>query len=90
MTESNETEVIMNMVSRIIKLANEMKDEGVEVEVVNAALQLASGNYSTYLAAGNNGYLKASGIEKVTEAYKENLIKLQELKKQQLNLEAKG
>ena len=85
MTAQNETEEILAMTSRFIDLANEMKDGGQKIELVNTALQLASGTYSTYITAGNEGYLKASGIEKITEGYKQNLIKLQHLKKQQLN-----
>lgn len=77
------------MVNRFIAIANELKDQGVDVKLVNTALQLASGTYATYLAAGNEGYLQASGIEKVTEGYKHNLTRLQELKKQQLNPDSK-
>ena len=80
---------IMTMVQEFIDVANRLKDEGKPVEIINASLMLASGTYATYLAAGNNGYLKESGIRKVSEAYRTNLERVQEIKKAQLNLDGK-
>lgn len=89
MTDQVENQKIMAMLNNFIKLANEMKEQGNDVDLVNTALQMASGTYSTYLAAGNEGYLKDSGIDKITEAYKGNLTHLQEIKKRQLNPQGK-
>jgi hypothetical protein len=79
----------MQLVEKFIALANEIKDEGKPEEMVNTALQLASGTYSTYLTAGNEGYLHESGINKLTEVFKYNLTQIQNLKKAQHNPEAK-
>lgn len=79
----------MQLMEKFIDLANEIKDEGKPVEMVNTALQLASGTYSTYLSAGNEGYLKESGINKLTEVFKHNLTHIQHLKKAQYNPEGK-
>ena len=68
---------------RFIALANEMKDEGKSLQMVNAALMSASGIYATYTAAGNDGGLNASGVEKVVAVYKTNLENVQKLKQQQ-------
>lgn len=68
---------------RFIALANEMKDEGKSLQMVNAALMSASGIYATYTAVGNDGGLTASGVEKVTAVYKANLENVQKLKRQQ-------
>ncbi|WP_439106087.1 DUF3144 domain-containing protein [Congregibacter sp.] len=66
---------------RFIDLANEMKDEGVPVNVVSWALMTSSGIYSTYTVTGNSGGLNPSGIDKVVDAYKQNLTNIQALKK---------
>ena len=77
------------LVARFVALANEMKDEEKPIEMINTALQMASGTYSTYITAGNNGYLRKSGIDKLTSMYRHNLVHLQNVKKAQLNLEGK-
>jgi len=43
----------------------------------------ASAVYATYVAGGNEGGLTPSGIDKVTEAYKQHLEQVQEAKKAQ-------
>lgn len=68
---------------RFIALANEMKDEGKDLQMVNAALMSASGIYATYTAAGNDGGLNPSGVDKVVAVYKTNLENIQKLKQQQ-------
>jgi len=69
---------------RFIALANEMKDEGKNLQMVNAALISASGIYATYTAAGNDGGLTPSGVDQVVAVYKANLENVQKLKRQQL------
>ncbi len=81
---------IMAMVQAFVDEANRMQEKGEQPEIINAALMLASGTYSTFLAAGNNGYLKEAGIRKVTEAYRTNLEQLQKIKKAQLNPDGKA
>ncbi len=68
---------------RFITLANTMKDEGVPVNVVSWALMSASGIYATYSVVGNSGGLNPSGVDKVADAYKQNLTNIQALRKQQ-------
>jgi len=68
------------LAARFITLANEMKDEGKSLQMVNASLMSASGIYATYTAAGNDGGLNASGIDKVVAVYKTNLENVQKLK----------
>ena len=83
-------ETLQALAQRFIDIANQMKDEGQGIEVINSALMLASGIYATYSTVGNDSYLKESGIDKVTEVFKNNLASLQQIKKAQLNPEGKA
>lgn len=69
---------------KFIGLANEMKNEGMDMRLISAALMSASGIYATYTAAGNQGFLQASGIEKVSAIYKRNLAYIQERKQEEI------
>ena len=80
---------LQELLERFVKLANEIKDEGKPVEMINAALMLASCTYATFVAAGNEGYLKEGGVNKITSHYRQNLISLQKAKKAQFNPEGK-
>ena len=66
---------------RFIDLANAMKDEGVPINVVSWALMTSSAIYATYSVTGNAGGLNPSGVDKVADAYKQNLMHIQELRK---------
>ncbi|MEQ8261950.1 DUF3144 domain-containing protein [Pseudohaliea sp.] len=68
---------------RFIELANSMKNEGIGVDVVSWSLMSASALHAIYSVAGNDGGLTESGIEKITDAYKQNLTKIQALKQRQ-------
>jgi len=72
------------LAAQFIALANQMADQGKSTQMVNAALMSASGIYATYTAAGNEGGLNASGIDKVVAVYKINLENVQKLKKAQI------
>ena len=74
---------------RIIELANTLKDEGHDTNLVSASLMAASGVYATYAAAGNEGRLESSGVEKIVAMYTRNLEHIQEQKKIKAN-EAAG
>ena len=87
---SSRDEQILSMIDEFVAVANRLKDEGNDTDLVNAAFMLASGNYATFLAAGNQGYLKEDGIRKIAEAYKHNLTLLQDLKKAQFNPDGKN
>jgi hypothetical protein len=69
-------------VNRFIDLANAMKDEGIEIQVVSHALMSASGIYTTYALGGNEGGLTASGVDKVSAVFKQELERIQESRKQ--------
>lgn len=68
---------------RFVDLANTMKDEKVPVSVVSWALMTASGIYATYSVTGNSGGLNPTGIDKVADAYRQNLSNIQALRKNQ-------
>ncbi|MEO0438711.1 MAG: DUF3144 domain-containing protein [Pseudomonadota bacterium] len=78
---AEQTEQHDNCMARFIDLANEMSKEGLSTSQVSWALMSASGIFATYAAAGNAGGLSESGIEKVVDAYKQNLTNIQALKK---------
>ena len=66
---------------KFIELANELKDQGYNPQLVSAALMSASGIYATYVTAGNEGGLQPSGVDKVVMMYRRNLEHIQERKK---------
>ena len=66
---------------KFIELANELKDQGYDPQLVSAALMAASGIYATYITAGNTGGLQPSGVDKVVMMYRRNLEHIQERKK---------
>ena len=74
-----------DLVERFIGLANTMKQEGKPAAMINAALMSSSGIFATYVAAGNQGYLREGGVTKVTEAYRKTLLNFQRIKKSQVS-----
>ena len=70
--------------NRFIDLANELKDEKIDPALVSGALMTASGIYATYVAAGNEGALEPSGVDKVVSLYRRTLEHFQKVKKDQL------
>ncbi len=68
---------------KFIDLANELKDQGHDPQLVSAALMAASGIYATYITAGNTGGLQPSGVDKVVMMYRRNLEHIQERKKEE-------
>lgn len=73
-----------------IKVANEMKDEGASIEFVSSALMRACAVYSTYVIAGNQGALKQSGIDKLSELFAGELDVVQKAKLAEAGLDAEG
>jgi hypothetical protein len=65
-------------------LANQLKDEKIDPSLVSGALMTASGIYATFLAAGNQGALEPSGVDKVVALYRRTLEHHQDVKKAQL------
>ena len=66
--------------NRFIDLANTIKDEGVGTHVISAAMMSASAVYATYVAAGNEGGLTQSGMDKIVEAYRHQMKQVQAAK----------
>lgn len=81
MTKSD-TEIHQACVKRFIDLANAIKNEGTDVNIVSGALMTASALYASYLVAGNAGGLTESGVEKVSGVYKRELERIQKVKQQ--------
>jgi hypothetical protein len=79
---ANESKQHQKCMQQFIDLANDMKNDGVPTRVVSAALMTASGIYTTYTVAGNTGGLNASGIDKVTAAYRQSLENVQQAKRE--------
>lgn len=79
----NDSEKHMYCTNKFIELANQLKEEDIDINLVNGALMTASGIYATYVAAGNNGALEPSGVEKVVTLYRKTLEHHQKIKKSQ-------
>ena len=77
----NDRESHNECTTRLINLANELKNEGHSQQLVSAALMAASGIYATFISAGNDGGLQPSGVDKVVMMYRRNLEYIQERKK---------
>jgi hypothetical protein len=71
-------------VNRLIESANELKDKGFDPRVISAALLSAAGIYTTFVEAGNDGFLQSEGVDKLTEIFRQQLIHIQNLKKEEL------
>jgi hypothetical protein len=79
--EKSDGDLHREALNRFIDLANSMTEEGVEGRIVSAGLMSASAVYATFLAAGNQGGLTESGIDKVVDAYRSQVVQVQEMKK---------
>lgn len=70
------------LVNKFIEVANQLREEGVPMEHVNAAMMFASSTYATYFAAqGNAGFLNEGGVDKVMDAYRKNLTMVQDMRR---------
>jgi len=69
--------------NKFIELANELKNEGHQPQLVSAALMAASGIYATFVTVGNAGGLEPSGVDKVVMLYRRNLEHIQERRKEE-------
>ncbi len=77
--------------NKLIELANELKKEDIDPAVVSSGLMTASSIYVTYVAAGNNGALEPSGVDKAVDAYRRILEHFQKVKRSDLEeLQAKS
>ena len=71
--------------NKFIALANELKNQDIDQQLVSAALMSASGIYATYVAAGNAGGLEPSGVEKIVGHFRRTLEHIQLRKKEESN-----
>lgn len=88
MDEMEKHKMQAEAVKKFIALANELKGDKFPVDVVSDAMLSAAGVYATYVAAGNDGFLRRSGVEKVITVFANSLMAVQEAKRKEL--EAKG
>lgn len=84
MSVSEQEKQHQHCTNKFIELANQLKDENIDPALVSGALMTASCIYSTYVAAGNEGALESSGVDKVTDLYRRTLERYQQIKKDQL------
>lgn len=80
----SDRELHQECMGKFIALANEFKNQGIDSQLISAALMSASGVYATYAAAGNSGALEPSGVDKVANLYRTNLEHIQERKKAEI------
>jgi uncharacterized protein YukE len=81
MPDNSNMEEFTALAERFIQLANEMKNEGKTLQMINAAMMSASATYATYIFAGNQGYLKPDGVKKLVDAYRNQVENIQQIKK---------
>lgn len=67
--------------NKFIELANQLRKEEIDPNLVSGALMTASGVYATYVAAGNKGALEPGGVDKVVDVYRRTLEHHQGVKK---------
>lgn len=80
----NDQEKHQYCTNKFIELANQLKKEEIDPTVVSGGLMTASCVYATYVAAGNNGALEPSGVDKVVAIYRRTLEHHQKIKKSHL------
>lgn len=85
MTEAEQHKYCTN---KFIELANQLKDEKISTTMVSGALMTASAIYATFVAAGNNGALEPTGVDKVTALYRRTLERHQQSKRAKLQAHA--
>ena len=83
----NDVEKHKYCTNKFIELANQLKDEEIDPKMVSGALMTASGIYATYVAAGNDGALNPSGVDKVVDMYRRTLEHHQAVKRRELEPE---
>lgn len=77
----NEQEQHQYCTNKFIKLANDLKTEGIDPPMVSGSLMTASCVYATFIAAGNKGALEPSGVDKVVAVFRRTMEHHQKGKK---------
>ena len=80
----NDQEKHQYCTNKFIELANQLKKEEIDPDLVSGALMTASGIFATYVATGNNGALEPGGVDKVVTVYRRTLEHYQQIKKNKL------
>ena len=75
------TKDYLKLVDRFISLANDMKNEGTDVNVIANAAMESSAIYATFVTSGNEGYLQPSGVDKLVDAFRHILTRVQQHRK---------
>lgn len=70
--------------NKFIELANQLRHEEIDSTLVSGALMTASAIYATFVAAGNEGALEPSGVDKVADLFRRTLEHHQELKRAEM------
>ena len=70
--------------NKFIELANQLRHDEIDATLVSGALMTASAIYATFVAAGNEGALEPSGVDKIPELYKRTLEHHQDLKRAEI------
>ena len=76
------TQDYFELIDRFIQTANGLKDEGKDINLIANAVMEASIIYATFVAAGNQGYLNDSGINKLVGAYRHVANRVQKSRKE--------
>lgn len=84
MSDSEQHKMATN---RFIDLANELKNQGLDPALVSGSMMTASSIYATYVAAGNEGTLEPTGVDKVVDLYRRTLEHYQDVKRAGLQRE---
>ena len=85
MSDSEQHKMATN---QFINAANELKNQGLDPTLISGAMMTASSIYATYVAAGNDGTLEPTGVDKVVELYRRTLEHFQEVKRGGLERDA--
>ena len=75
--------VLQPYVEQFVGLANAMQKDGVPIAVVSSAFMTACATYSTFVVTGNDGALRAAGVEKLRDIFAIELAAIQRLKIEQ-------
>jgi len=80
----NEADQHKHCTNKFIELANQLRHEEIDSTLVSGALMTASAIYATFVAAGNEGALEPSGVDKIVDLYRRTLEHHQELKRAEM------
>lgn len=83
MNNNNNMQQHQAMLNNFVELANQLKDSGNQPQLISAAMMSAAAVYTTYVHAGNEGYLQDSGITKVVNAFEKHIRQVQAYKQAQ-------